>query len=123
METILLVDDEESIIDICEELLGTLGYNVLKADNGNDALQIFTEHKDLINLVILDMIMPGLSGNETFDGLKLINPQVKVILSSGYITCDQAKKIMEKGCDAFIQKPFRLEEFTQTIREVLDGNA
>ncbi|MEN6373515.1 MAG: response regulator [Smithella sp.] len=123
METILLIDDEESIIDICEEFLETLGYNVFKADNGNNALQIFTENKDIIDLVILDMIMPGLSGDETFDKLKLIKPKVKVMLSSGYLTCDQAKKIMEKGCDAFIQKPFRLEEFTQKIREVLDSNA
>ncbi|HNX93513.1 MAG TPA: response regulator, partial [Syntrophomonas sp.] len=73
-----------------------------------------------IDLVILDMIMPGLSGNETFDGLKSINPKVKVMLSSGYVTGNKAKKIMEKGCQAFIQKPFRIEEFSQKIREILD---
>jgi len=119
-ETILLVDDEESIVDVCGEILETLGYNVLKAGNGHDALKIFADNKDLIDLVILDMIMPGLSGNETFDGLKLINPQVKVLLSSGYVTGNQAKIIMEKGCQAFIQKPFRMEEFSRKIREVLD---
>ncbi|NTW76791.1 MAG: response regulator [Syntrophaceae bacterium] len=119
-ETILLIDDEESIIDVCGEILETLGYNVLKAGNGYDALKTFTENKDIIDLVILDMIMPGLSGNETFDGLKLINPKVKVLLSSGYVTGNQAKEIMEKGCQAFIQKPFRMEEFSQKIREVLD---
>ncbi|MEQ8162121.1 MAG: ATP-binding protein [Smithellaceae bacterium] len=119
-ETILLVDDEESIVDVCGEILETLGYNVLKAGNGHDALKIFADNKDLIDLVILDMIMPGLSGNETFDGLKLIHPKVKVLLSSGYVTGNQAKIIMEKGCQAFIQKPFRMEEFSRKIREVLD---
>ena len=119
-ETILLIDDEESIIDVCGEILETLGYNVLKAGNGHDALKTFAENKAMIDLVILDMIMPGLSGDETFDGLKSINPKVKVMLSSGYVTGNKAKKIMEKGCQAFIQKPFRIEEFSQKIKEILD---
>jgi CheY-like chemotaxis protein len=70
---------------------------------------------------MLDMIMPGLSGDETFDGLKLINPQVKVILSTGYAISEQAKKIMEKGCQALIQKPFKIEDLFRKVREVI-GN-
>jgi len=68
------------------------------------------------------MIMPGLSGGETFDALRLIDPEVRVMLSSGYVVSTQAKKIMEKGCQAFIQKPFRMEELSRKIREVLDRN-
>jgi two-component system, cell cycle sensor histidine kinase and response regulator CckA len=121
-ETILLVDDEESIVDVCGEILDSMGYNVFQAGDGKEALKIFAENKDMIDLVILDMIMPVLSGEETFDGLKVINPEVKVILSSGYVVSNQAKRIMEKGCKAFLQKPFRMEELSQKIREVLDRN-
>ncbi len=121
-ETILLVDDESTIVEVCGEILSTLGYNVLRARNGKDALKIFDLNKGEIDLVILDMIMPGLSGGETFDALRRIDPQVKIMLSSGYIVSDQAKKIMDKGCQAFIQKPFRLEELSLKVREVLDGN-
>lgn len=121
-ETILLVDDEESIVEVCGEILGTLGYKVLRAANGRDALQIFAENKGNIDLVILDMIMPGMSGGETFDALRQIDPKARVLLSSGYIVSDQAKKIMEKGCQAFIQKPFRMEELSRKIRGVLDSN-
>ncbi len=121
-ETILLVDDESTIVEVCAELLISLGYNVLQARNGRAALEIFEVHKEEIDLVILDMIMPGLSGGDTFDALRLQDPQIKVILSSGYIVNDQARKIMDKGCQAFIQKPFRLEEISLKVREVLDGN-
>jgi len=121
-ETILLVDDEPTIVEVCAELLISLGYNVLQAGNGRVALEIFEEHKGEIDLVILDMIMPGLSGGETFDALRRIDQHVKVILSSGYLVSDQAKKIMDKGCQAFIQKPFRMEELSLKVREVLDCN-
>lgn len=118
-ETVLLVDDEESVLYVCKEILSTIGYNVLAAENGRDALNIYKEHKDAVDLVILDMIMPGLSGGETYDELKLINPQVKVMLSTGFSVSEQARKIMEKGCQAIIQKPFRLEDLSQKVREVI----
>jgi PAS domain S-box-containing protein len=119
-ETILLVDDEKSILDVCREILIALGYNIFIAHNGKEALQIYKINKDKINLIILDMIMPGLSGSETYEALKLINPEVKVILSTGYSISDQAKKIMNSGCQALIQKPFRVADISQKIREVLD---
>jgi two-component system, cell cycle sensor histidine kinase and response regulator CckA len=119
-ETILLVDDEKSVLDVCEEILVAIGYNVLAASNGEEALSTYKANKNSINLVILDMIMPGLSGGETYDALKLINPEVKVILSTGYSISDQAKKIMERGCQSLIQKPFRMDDLSQKIREVLD---
>ena len=91
-ETILLVDDEAFIVEACSEMLGYLGYHVLTANNGKDSLKIYEKNKDRIDLVILDMIMPRFSGAETFKALQSINPDVKVMLSTGYILSDQVKK-------------------------------
>ncbi|MEN6624567.1 MAG: response regulator, partial [Smithella sp.] len=121
-ETILLVDDETTIIDVCNEMLSNLGYNILTAGNGHDALELYKKNKDKIDLVILDMIMPGFSGSETFYSLKSINPEVQVMLSTGYIISEQIKTLMSQGCRGFIQKPFRMEELSEKIREVLEQN-
>jgi CheY-like chemotaxis protein len=118
-ETILLVDDEAVIIDVSRDILEALGYRVLSAAGGRQAIQIYEEAAGRIDLVILDMIMPDMGGGETFDRLKLINPDIKVILSSGYSMNSQAKIIMEKGAQAFLQKPFRIDQFSQKIRDVL----
>ncbi len=91
-ETILLVDDETAIVEVCGEILSTLGYNVLQARNGKDALKIYEINNGGIDLVILDMIMPGLSGGETFDALRQMDSKVKVMLSSGYICVIRQKR-------------------------------
>jgi two-component system cell cycle sensor histidine kinase/response regulator CckA len=119
-ETILLIDDEEVIIDISREILEMLGYRVLTASTGYEAIAQYTSRKNEIDLVILDMIMPSMSGGDTFDQLKKVNPQIKVILSTGYSLTGQAREIMARGCLGFIQKPFRVETLAQKIREVLD---
>ena len=119
-EMILLVDDEVVITDVSREILETLGYQVMVADSGKEAINIYSQRKDEINLVIMDMIMPQMSGGETFDILKSINPDVKVILSSGYSIKGQATKIMERGCKAFLQKPFNIKELSKKVRSVLD---
>jgi len=119
-ETILVVDDEEHVVEVVEEVLKAMDYKVLVARNGKEAVKVFKKEKGKIDLVILDMIMPGISGGETFDRLKDIDPDVKVILSSGYSIGGTAREIMGKGCKAFIQKPFSVEELSRTVREVLD---
>lgn len=119
-ETVLLVDDEQMIIEVAQEVLMALGYNVLVATSGHEALQIFRRQKDAIALVILDMIMPGLSGGETFDQLKTIKPDVRVLLCSGYSLSGQAMEILERGCSGFIQKPFKIKELSAKLREILD---
>jgi PAS domain S-box-containing protein len=119
-ETILLVDDESVISNVTREILETLGYHVLSAAGGRLAVQMYEEAAQHINLVILDMIMPDMGGSETFDRLKSINPEIKVILSSGYSLNSQAKMILENGAQAFLQKPFRIDELSQKIRDVLD---
>jgi PAS domain S-box-containing protein len=119
-ETVLLVDDEDMIIDIGEKILKTMGYEVITARSGREALRLYKENQVKINLVVLDMIMPGMSGGETYDRLKGINPNVKVLLSSGYSMDGQASEILKRGCSGFIQKPFRMSHLSQIIREILD---
>ncbi len=119
-ETILLVDDEEMIIEIGQEILQTLGYQVIAVKTGQEALEIYGRNQKNIDMVILDMVMPGLGGGETFDGLKKINPDIKVLLSSGYSINGEARKILDRGCDGFIQKPFNIKQLAIKLREILE---
>jgi CheY-like chemotaxis protein len=119
-ETILLVDDEQMVAEVTRELLESLGYRVYVAGSGQEAIAVYMEKRDEIDLVILDMIMPGISGGETYNRLKEINPDIRVLLSSGYSINGEAKTIMDRGCDGFIQKPFQLENLSRKVREILD---
>jgi two-component system cell cycle sensor histidine kinase/response regulator CckA len=119
-ETLLFVDDEESILGIGRQLLERLGYKVITCSSGAEAVERYRQEKERIALVILDMIMPGMSGGETFNRLKEINPEVRVILSSGYSINGQAQDILKRGCKGFLQKPFSLTDLSRKVREVLD---
>ncbi|MBA7630986.1 Sensor kinase CckA [subsurface metagenome] len=118
-ETVLLVDDEEMIIDVGRQMLEEMAYKVLLARNGKEAIELYKENLGEIALVILDIIMPKMSGGETFDRLKEINPNIKVLLLSGYDIDSEAKEILKRGCDNFIQKPFDIKRLSQKIREIL----
>lgn len=118
-ETVLFVDDEDMIIDVGQEILKTLGYQVLLAGSGKEAVEVYRENKDTIALVILDMIMPDIGGGETYDLLKEINPQIKVLLSSGYSIDGQAQEILERGCSGFIQKPFDIKKLASKMRKII----
>ena len=117
--TVLLVDDEEVILDVSEKVLKVLGYKVLVARGGAEAIEIFKKHQHSIDLVLLDIIMPHMGGGEAYDRLKEISPDVKVLLSSGYSIDGEASKIMERGCNGFIQKPFDIMQLSQSIRTIL----
>jgi PAS domain S-box-containing protein len=119
-ETILIVDDEQMVLDVTKELLESMGYRVHTAGNGKDAVDVYQNRKGEIDLVILDMIMPGMSGGETFDRLHEINPGIKTLLSSGYSINGQAQEILDRGCNGFIQKPFLLKNLSRKVREILD---
>ena len=123
LETVLLVDDEDLILDVGSEILQELGYTVMTAGSGKEALEIYSANKDKIDIVVLDMIMPDMSGGETYDGIKKIEPDVKVLLSSGYSERGDASDILERGCQGFIQKPFTMKNFSQKLREILDGES
>ena len=117
--TVLLIDDEEVILEVGKDLLEAMGYRVLTAGDGKEAIETYKKNRDKIDLVILDMVMPRMGGGEAYDKMKDISPNVKVLLSSGYSIESQAKEILARGCDAFIQKPFGMRELSQKIREVL----
>jgi len=121
-ETILLVDDEEWVIDVGKEIIDKMGYRVYIARSGSEAIEVYKEHWTEIDMVILDMIMPDMGGGETFEKLKEINPEIEVLLSSGYGINGQASKILEHGCRGFIQKPFFIEELSRKLREILEKN-
>ena len=119
-EVILLVDDEKVILDVGEELLNALGYKVFLASGGNEAIEIYKENKDKIDLVILDMVMPGMSGGETYKVLKSINPNINAMLSSGYNIRGEAADIMKHRVNDFIQKPFTMTKLSHKIRNILE---
>ena len=119
-ETILFVDDEEVLTEFAEDLLGRLGYTVLIARSGKEAIEIYDAQKETIDVVLLDMIMPDMGGDETYESLKKMNPKVKVLLSSGYSIDGQATAILNKGCNGFIQKPFDIKTLSRKLREILD---
>ena len=121
--TILLVDDEDMVRDVGVHLFQSLGYSVLEAANGMEAVDIYKKNSGRINLVFLDIVMPGMSGGDTYDRIKEVNPNVKVLLSSGYGIDDQAVEILDRGADSFIQKPFSLEDLSQKIKEIMGGES
>jgi PAS domain S-box-containing protein len=118
--TLLVVDDEALVLDVAANMLEKLGYTALKAQNGNDAVNIFKAHKDEIKMVVLDIIMPNMGGSDVYDKIKMINPDVKVMLSSGYSVDGQAIELLERGCDGFLQKPFTMEELSGKVEQILN---
>jgi len=119
---ILLVDDEAMIVDVGKQLLEHLGYSVLTAGSGQEAIKLLTDNHKKIDLVILDLIMPEMGGGETFDALRKIAPEMRVLLSSGYALEGEASEILARGCDGFIQKPFTINDLSDRVRTVLDKN-
>jgi len=119
--TILVIDDEPHVRELCRDMLGTLGYTVLLAENGPEGIRTFRANRQDINLVILDMIMPKMSGPEVFAELKAIEPAVKVLLYSGYSnsSLDSIDELMKRGVSGFIQKPFTAEDISAAIKNAL----
>jgi len=120
-ELILAVDDEEDIRSFIRDMLQSHNYRVLSAANGAQALEIYAARGHEIALVILDMVMPGLGGEDTFLRMKAINPEVKALLSTGYSQDGPAGEIIGKGVRGFIQKPYDFSRLLIMLRRVLDG--
>ncbi|HET6490770.1 MAG TPA: response regulator [Syntrophales bacterium] len=118
-ETVLLIDDEDMVLEIGRALLETMGYQVITAKDGDEAISLYERQGTGIDLVLLDVVMPGLGGGEVFDRLKTMNPEMKCLLLSGYSIDGEATEILQRGCDGFIQKPFKLRDLSKSIREIL----
>ena len=119
--TILVVDDEMLVLKAARRVLRQLGYDVLIANDGHQAIEIYRAHGDRIDLVILDMIMPTMSGPEVFTALSEEDPSVRVLLSSGYSIGDEASKVLEQGALGFLQKPYDDNQISRKIHDVLRG--
>ena len=119
---ILVIDDEEVIRITAEKMLQRLGYNVLTAENGADGVALYSQHKDHINMVLLDMIMPVMDGKEAFRKMKEINPDVCVVLASGFAKNDDRKTMTAQGLRGFIKKPYSFAELSKMIADILAGD-
>ena len=119
-QTVLLVEDEEVVREVLEEALGEIGHRVLSARDGLDGLRVFSEHQAEIDLVLLDMNMPELNGDEVFRLIRARVPDLPVLLSSGYDEASTAQRHAQSPRVGFIRKPYGIEELAQRIRALLD---
>ena len=120
-ETVLLVDDEEMVIGVTQQVLKRLGYRVIAARNGLEAIEIARSYDGAIDIAVLDLGMPGMGGAEAFPLLKEARPDLKVIITSGYELDETARRVLEAGASAFVQKPFPASVLSARIHEAL-GN-
>jgi two-component system, cell cycle sensor histidine kinase and response regulator CckA len=121
--TILLVDDEKGVIEVCSEMLEHLGYQVKAAPDGVEALKVLKTNNQMIDLVILDMVMPRMNGEETFEQIKALYPGMRVLVSSGYSRESEIEKMIEKGCNGFIVKPFDMVTLSEKLNTVFRSPA
>jgi CheY-like chemotaxis protein len=117
--TILVVDDEPQIAKVSSRLLQTFGYEVLTATCGRQAIELVRQYGAKISLVLLDMIMPEMSGRQTYEALQRTLPGIKVLLASGSSIEGQAQQLLDSGCNGFIQKPFDAAALSAKVREIL----
>lgn len=114
-KTVLVIDDEEMIIKISEMMLKKLGYKVLKALNGHEGLQLFETNKSDIDLIISDLEMPKMNGKEVLDKLREIDPQIKVMLSSGALIDSDERSVINEGFNGFLKKPFSMSTLSEKM--------
>ena len=119
-ETVLLVEDEELLRTVVQATLEASGYKVYAAVDGREAVDVYKQHQKEISLVLTDMGLPKQTGVDVFQQIKEINPMIKVVLASGFISLDQKSELLKAGANGFIQKPYVLSDILQRIREVLD---
>lgn len=116
---ILLVDDEEIILDVGTIMLEKIGYQVLGAHNSAEAVEIFKRNGNKIDLVLLDLNLPDESGADTFNKIREIDPDARIILSTGYNETQEVYELMNLGCRGMLQKPFSLEKLFEVVAGAL----
>lgn len=118
--TILFVDDEEINRIVGNDILEDLGYEVFLASNGLEALSIFKKNLEVIDLVVLDMIMPKLNGHDTFLKMKEIDKECKVIIASGYSDDEDILRLKDKGLSAILSKPYKIPQLDHLLKELIN---
>ena len=119
-ETVLIVDDEEIVRYLSSDMLQVLGYKTLMASDGREAVEIYRKRSKEIDLVLLDMIMPRMGGLETLCELKKLDPEVKVVVSSGYEQDEHSQRIMQEGAILYLKKPYMIDSLSQAIQQAFD---
>lgn len=119
-ETILLVDDEQLILELTGEMLARNGYSAITAGSGEAAIDIYKIKKDQISLVFLDVEMPGMDGHICFEKLQKINPEIKVIIATGYPSVGKIKDTLDAGAVGYIRKPYKSSDMVKKAKEILD---
>ncbi len=118
---VLLADDEEAVRTVCTDMLKVLGFDVICAQDGREATEVFAKHRDRIVCVIMDLTMPKMDGEEAFREIRRIKPDVRVLLSSGYNEQEAVQRFVGRGIAGFLQKPYQLSVLAQKLREILGG--
>ena len=119
-KTVLVVDDEDMIREMASDMLNLLGFKVHLASSGVEGLDKYKQHKDQIDVVLLDLLMPEMNGTVCFENLKEVNPEVKVIIATGIGEFEKKKELEEKGIKGYLGKPYRLENIAQKLMEILN---
>ena len=117
-QTVLFVDDEEIVLDVGVKMLEKMGYTVFGARDGKEAIEIYKKNQGKVDIVILDFHMPQMDGERVYEELKRIDPDLKILISTGYINNKQAAELLKRGCDGIIQKPFKIEELSGKINKI-----
>jgi len=120
-ETILMIDDDSTASRVGRDILERWGYRVMTAENGAEAVDIYTDYKDDVHLIVLDVILPDLNGEQVYRQLRKINPHVRVLLASGYNINKQITTLLNQGCVGFVQKPFQSQSLSGKVRAALDS--
>jgi two-component system cell cycle sensor histidine kinase/response regulator CckA len=107
-------------LEVGEALLEAMGYRVLMAKDEKEAVEVYRKNQDDIDIIVLDMVMPNIGGGETYDRIKGINPDAKVLLSSGFSIDGEATQILQRGCDGFIQKPFTMKQLSEKMAQIAE---
>ena len=117
--TILLIDDEQVVRDVTRLILQRAGFRVLAAENGQKGVELFSEHAQEVKLVLLDLLMPVMGGDEAFDQIRKIRPEVPVVLLSGFEEDEAFRRFGDKKLQGFIKKPFTADWLCESVREAI----
>ena len=119
-KTILLIDDEALVTDICEMMLKKLGHKVLKAHSGSEGIKLYESNRNQIDLIISDLNMPEMNGQEVVDKLRRMDHNIKVLLSSGGLSVAEENKVVSRGFNGFLKKPYNMNTLSEKIAEILN---